>query len=134
MWEAGERKDDGEMKTWQMIKALTENPNYIFRNAHNSVMISKISKRIVWVPDSDNEEESPFIIYSSAPGGVDNLHIEWDLVQEPVDFMTAINSGKRIRPEGHTLFYAAEEWCSKGLNHALINGKWYIASFGAEAR
>lgn len=59
---------------------------------------------------------------------------EWDLVQEPVDFMTAINSGKRIRPEGHTLFYAAEEWCSKGLNHALINGKWYIASFGAEAR
>lgn len=51
---------------------------------------------------------------------------EWELVREAVDFMTAINSGKRIRAEGYTLSYTVEEWCSKGLNCALINGKWYV--------
>jgi len=46
-------------------------------------------------------------------------------LREPVDFMTAVNSGKRIKPVGHTIdgFLRYNAW---DFNLAMINGKWLI--------
>jgi len=69
-----------------------------------------------------------------------NSNAEVELIQEPVDFMTAVNSGKRIKPVNN-----ADNWCynfakvwvsyfSYGSRSAIntenyldyINGQWLI--------
>ena len=120
------------MKTWEMIKDLAENPKLRFKNdLGDVVIISDRTKRIVWELKDEEEEEDPFIIYSNE-GKVDNLHIEWELIQEPVDFKTAANSGKRIKHERWGGYYFLHETlhilqnCDNALG--LINGKWLIES------
>ena len=118
------------METWQMIKELTENPKLRFKNGLHVVEISDKTKAIVW--KSEDSEEAPFIIYSHSGSGVDNLHIEWEEVPEPVDFMTAANSGKRIKHEGWDGYYFLHEALHILQNRdaalGLINGKWLIES------
>jgi len=114
------------MKTWEMVKALSENQNAKFKNGmSNIVKISDITKTVVWV-DEDGDE-SPFIIYSNEPA-VDNLHIEWESVRQEVDFMTAINSGKNIKPSGlYNDFMGVSYWLNTYvLFLGVINGKWLI--------
>ena len=112
------------METWEMIKALSENQNAKFKNGINSIVkISDKTKTVVWV-DEDGDE-SPFIIYSNAPV-VDNLHIEWELVRQEVDFMTAVNSGKRIKSYLREEFHPVN-WYLKGyFSIEEVNGKWLI--------
>ena len=119
------------MRTWQMIKELTENPKLRFKNGLMSVVeIGDKTKAIVW--KSEDNEEAPFIIYSHSGSGVDNLHIEWELVPEPVDFMTAVNSGKRIKHEEWELYRELGDVLdilggASDTNIAdKINGKWFI--------
>lgn len=84
------------MKTWEMIKELTENPKLEFKNGIHVVKISKTSGRVVW----DNMDgEDPFVIYNRAPGNVDNLHIDWELVPTEVTWQEAIQAwvdGKNV--------------------------------------
>lgn len=111
-----------KLKTWEMIKALSENPTLKFKNDISHVVkISKRTKSVVW--DLICEEE-PFVIVSNS-GMVDNLHLEWELVCEEVDFMTAANSGKRIRPINYTIdgFMYFDEW---EFSLEDINGKWLV--------
>lgn len=74
--------------------------------------------------------------------GIDDT--EWTLVQQPVDFMTAVKSGKNIKVEHEaikhfelkctfeylTLFVVVEELAknleSIGLREVLTEGKFYI--------
>ena len=110
------------MKTWEMFKALTEDPKLKFSNGCHTVGISDKTKTVVWILKTCEEE--PFIIYANAPI-IDNLHIEWDQIRQPVDFMTAVNSGKKIRPVDHTIdgFLKFNQW---GLNLEMINGLWIV--------
>ena len=67
-----------------------------------------------------------------------NIRIDsdWTQVIEPVDFMTAINSGKRIKPAGSTgnfMTIKSLNGCMLGSKYKseedrmeLINGKWII--------
>lgn len=56
----------------------------------------------------------------------------WELVREPVTFMGAVNSGKKIRFEHWEFYYTlndALELLSNNppcMTEEMINGKWYI--------
>lgn len=57
---------------------------------------------------------------------------EWQLVQQPVTFMEAVNSGKKIRYEEWDTFYGIksvfETMSYKELSvvREMLNGTWYI--------
>jgi len=58
--------------------------------------------------------------------------MNWELVPESVDFMTAINSEKNIRYENWTKYYklssALEIMATKGfvISREMLNGKWFV--------
>lgn len=53
--------------------------------------------------------------------------MDWELIRKPVDFMTAVNSGKRIKPNVGIWDYASPDlWVRNLLELHLINGKWLI--------
>src|SRR5665648_813542 len=60
------------------------------------------------------------------------INMEWEQIQEPVDFMTAANSGKRIKCEGWDFYYFLHKamYILQNRDNELdlingINGKWY---------
>ena len=124
------------MRTWEMIKVLAENPKLQFENGIHVVKISDSTKKVVWVQD-DGDEDS-FIIYSHAPGAVDSLHIDWELVPQEVTWQEAIQAwidGKDIRVECDGATYEQVNSCglgcyegrNKGLYPRFFKvGKWYI--------
>ena len=122
-------------KTWQAIKMLTENPKLEFKASESRLF----------------KEDGGYIVLENYNGdlanGFDNCFTgneEWALVQEPVDFMTAVKSGKRIKVEHEaikhfelkctfeylTLFVVVEELAkhldSISLREVLTEGKFYI--------
>jgi hypothetical protein len=127
------------MKTWEMIKELSENPKLKFNNGIHKVKISDITKRIVWA--YADEKEEPFIIFSNAPGAVDNLHIEWELIPQEVPWQEALQAWL----DGKTVSCRVEA-CDNQVNLAtryihygdsnetryplgkveFTKGKWYI--------
>lgn len=116
------------MKTWEMIKELTENPDKKFIRKGDPLEMSVDGlKYLRWESGHD------YI----------NLKHEWEEIKEPVDFMTAVASGSRIRAE-HDLvqehpYYLLNYFCamdevvrdlteyfSEDIREIIINGKWYI--------
>ena len=117
------------MKTWEMIKGLMENPKLKFKynTGSESGVVANINGGI------------KIIECSSIPSNTDTLRLhhgfmklDWEPVHEPVDFMTAINSGKDIRYDNWNTFNTISATLSilsdKVLSTALrmIQGKWYI--------
>jgi hypothetical protein len=53
---------------------------------------------------------------------------DWELVRQPVDFMTAVNSGKNTKPSSSCNdFMSVSYWLNTyGLSLGKINGKWLI--------
>ena len=57
---------------------------------------------------------------------------EWEKVRVAVDFMTAVNSGKRITYDGWARYYLPSEvlgmigYRAPETALGLINGKWYV--------
>ena len=61
---------------------------------------------------------------------------EWNLVRKPVDFMTAVNSGKLFKPESwiwnsddkfRNLYDNLQMFSGRQMVQAkILNGKWYI--------
>ena len=76
------------MRTWEVIKALTENPKLKFVDGIGRDI--SIRNGVTTVRYGD--ENSIF-----------DIDEDWDLVQEPVDFVTALTCGKLIRPAGTNL-------------------------------
>lgn len=116
-----------KIKTWEVIKALSENPKLKFANGCHVLKISDITKRIVW----DNKSgEDPFIIFSNAPGAVDNLHIDWELVPEEVTWQEALEAwvkGESVmrKLDGTSCIFRATT--SFAVSRAeLIRGQWFI--------
>lgn len=119
------------MKTWQMIKELTENPNKKFR--------LKGEENIVY---TDNIFEDGKIELKD----VDFITIydEWEEVKEPVTFMEVLQSkSPKVRVEHSRLDHKEYDFVnnyylfdkiirilasefSYNLKDILLNGKWYI--------
>lgn len=118
------------MKTWEMVKALTENPKASFvPSQERENPVSLIDGVLCWT-----KKETPFQlnvrpknpIGSITPSGTLENY-DWELVRETVDFMTAINSRKRVRPKGSYFDkYGFRSWIEWDLSLDIINGKWYI--------
>ena len=115
------------MKTWEMIKELTENPEkeFVQKNNKKFHVFMTVDGEVFYGIDGDGQTK-PLVL--------DNwLKQEWEEVKEPVDFKEAINSGKCIKPATWDTDY----WDLSLLMHALsdyddedireiINGEWYI--------
>lgn len=89
-------------KTWEVIKMLSENPKLRFRDcSYETVVIVGTGKGSLGTSFLEVCESS--FGDKTLDGNVD-LESEWTLIQqEPVDFMTAVKSGKRIRIEHELL-------------------------------
>lgn len=108
------------MKSWEVVKALSENPKRKF--ICKGVVAENISGDLVL---SKEGVEFGFCVND-----------EWEEIKEPVDFMTAINSGKRIKPAGSTGnfmtikslsgYMLGSKYKSEEDRIELINGKWII--------
>ena len=67
------------MKTWQMIKELTENPGKKFKRVGDQLEVSvDIDDSLLWKSGC-----SPF-----------NINHVWEEVKEPISFMEVVKSGK----------------------------------------
>lgn len=114
------------MQTWEMIKELTENPDKKFKRFGDGL--------VVW---------GDGLGYLRWESGHDYINIdhEWEEVKEPVDFMTAVSSGKYIKVEHRLISYEGYDYYrrldllmldlansfSEGeFAEILENGKWYI--------
>lgn len=126
-----------KLKTWEMIKALSENQNLKFASPIPShiVMFNPISKRIEWLIDGKYED---FILISNKECGIDNLHIEWELVRESVSWQEAFQAwadGKSVYVtlNGFIKQYIGDgeylkiKNISRGISvDEITKGKWYI--------
>ena len=110
------------MKTWEMIKELTENPSKEFTRKADGLHI-KTNKygELIW------DRGYQFL----------RLHNDWEEIKKPVDFITAIKSGKYVGVEYSgakykeinlpNLFYELQkDYSDKVIRQMILNGKWYI--------
>jgi len=107
------------IKTWEMIKALTENPSLEARtnNSTGGYKTVKVAdNRICWNGDT----YLPFYIVLKEEGH------DWEIVTKSVDFMTAINSGKKIRSYVDKRYHDADWYLDCTLSVKIINRKWFI--------
>lgn len=105
------------MKTGEMYMLNVVNPNAKFMRVMDQTQHKFVKGYLV---DQENFAVSP------NPRSDE----DWELVREPVDFMTAINSGENIISE----FWKAGEHLNSDIprddffrvSADEINGKWYI--------
>lgn len=117
------------MKTWEMIKELGENPEKEFKREDGLVVSTSIDDTLMW--------ESGYTHL--------NIHDEWEEVKEPVSFMEAIVSGKKVSVkcaietyEGkgklREIYYRRPNEMLRTLagygdtvaRDIILNGDWYI--------
>ena len=128
------------MKTWEMIKELTENPEKKFKvkNAEGTVGIT--DKRLQWIDGTYIDSNEDLIINEIV------LHdLEWEEVKEPVDFMEVlkriedsdgdirlmlINDLYEVEIKNKTfdkvLYNLSIDYLDTSIADILLNGKWYI--------
>ena len=118
------------MRTWQMIKELTENPTkrFTYDTATEGSYVTVKDVAVVW---QGKEQEGQML-------GVNIANEGWEEVKQPVNFMEAVESGKRIKVEHadesinpyHDLDCFLDElldFFTEGeLRDILINGTFYI--------
>lgn len=117
-------------KTWEVIKMITENKKLKFKNYLGEEMRYDCN-RIRFFRNGKNER------FYGIKGNE-----EWILVQKPVDFMTAVKSGKKIKVE-HQLtkcLSISEDYCNVhnvfdvlgnilndiNIREVIAEGKFYI--------
>ena len=112
-------------KTWEVIKLLTENEELKFNLANEPY---------ITISMSDNN----YIMLEGSCGGkisiTGNISINdiWELEQNPVTFIEAINSKSMIKAESwekyktikYVLEYLSDDFLKPSLD--CINGKWFI--------
>lgn len=110
-------------KTWEVIKMISEDDSLEFKR------VGKDTK--LW--GSDSYLQGSFKGKFGVDGNV-NLNGKWELVPKPVDFITAINSGKKIKGEKYIsdeyidieeVVFELNRRTDIGILEA-INGKWFI--------
>ena len=111
-----------------MIKELTENPDKRFTNSKvpNGAYVALNPNNIIyWYGIEQTIRPLEIDMF-------DAKYLEWEEVKEPVDFMTAVASGKRIKHEKWADFYELHEMfdgmslISDNSSRKTILGKWYV--------
>ena len=116
------RKGDEIMKTWEMIKELTEDPNKEFVRKIDGMHI-KTNKHGELIWDSGHQ----FI----------RLEQQWEELKTPVDFITAVKSGKNISVRFSGANYSAmslpnlfyelqQDYSDNVIRKIILKGEWYI--------
>jgi len=119
------------MKTWEMIKKLTESPEKEFKSTNGIIATA--------------EEEGYLNLKGSIyKGNYNFLGLEWEEVKKPVDFITAVESRKMIKivhPEitanrlsniknynhlDDILYLISREFTNPKLSEILLNAEFYI--------
>ncbi|SHN77455.1 hypothetical protein [Desulfitobacterium chlororespirans] len=107
------------LKTWEVYKMALENPKAKFnRLAHRETFeLNEKGQLISILSDTTRTDYA-----------CPKINEDWELVREPVDFMTAVNSGKSISDERGLVTRCTPEWLlERGmLSIELINSKWFI--------
>ena len=118
------------MKTWEMIKELIETPEKKFVNTFGHVVKHSKTKGLVF----------------SRPKSLTHISLndEWEEVKEPISFMRAVESGKRIKVEHDfidgdidylgekyvfldiLLWELGEKLSDDGVRDVIMDGKFYI--------
>lgn len=80
------------MKTWEMIKELTENPNkkFTYDRATKGSYATVVHGNVVW--QGKDRKGQPVAIAVNKD--------DWEEIKNPISFMEAVKSGKLIRLEG----------------------------------
>ncbi|WP_042683145.1 hypothetical protein [Anaerosalibacter massiliensis] len=118
------------MKTWEMIKELTENPKkkFIRKGQIDKSYVSVRNNAVVWLGEKQVGQSLSLSHLQNA---------EWEEVKEPVDFMTAVKSGKEISVEysgasykelslANMLYELQRDFSDKTIRQIILNGKFYI--------
>lgn len=117
------------MKTWQMIKELTENPTKRFANKGDENAYVVVERNVIVWRGEDQKGQMMTV----------DIDVEWEEVKQPVSFMEAVASGKRIKLEHEddgeeyvTLDYflasIARHFVQGELRDLLLRGTFYIES------
>ena len=121
------------MKTWEMTKELTENPDKEFisymKKGFRDVLKTQSIKGAIRFSNEEGNWHEVLI-------GVD-LDREWEEIKKPVDFMTAIQSekpmsvefsGTKIKKEtlANMLYRLQENYSDKTIKQIIVYGNWYI--------
>jgi hypothetical protein len=133
------------MKIWEVVKALTVNPEAQFKNQRFGGIIGYNEfGSLAWISGTkrDGEAFTLSCIQNVPEWCQGNWDDDWELVQEPVDFMTAVKAyaeGKTIRCEynNRTLNFSDDCKHWDGFRFApnelgyigtesILHGKWYI--------
>lgn len=105
------------MKTGEMLTYLLDHPEAKFKRLNGGdVLYGLITSKTITN------------LKLNVPAGSLRVDEDWELVPEAVDFMTAINSGKRITCERRVISNCDPDWIltHNCLTVGLINSKWYI--------
>jgi len=110
-----------------LIKDKDSSYELMHGNHRNVMSISELGYFTLKVFDERGRE----IDFNKGTGGfTGNLQPswEWDLVRQPVDFLTAINSKNKIIPiiEGADKYQVSSYWLDGRIGTCQINGKWFI--------
>lgn len=129
------------LKTWEIVKALTENPKLKFRRINDGLVFTTETKI------RDGQPVSYYISKLIPLRSHESILVddEWELVREPVSFMAAIQAfanGKTIRCEWDGLEHETSIYKPRSFPHddatlkdqengsicalEILNGKWYI--------
>ena len=108
------------MKIYSMIEALSHDPSLRFVGDKDvKEVFAKVNPFCIGYLNSVN-------IFCLLEMWENDLMADWKAVRQPVDFMTAVNSGKKFRPVGYSEFKNSEVWSWGGLTRDRVNGKWEI--------
>ena len=131
----GEKEMDNKSvktyKTWEVYKMLTENPTLKFKDEFGYCLMV-VGKEFVMKYGEEDED----VVYNS-------IDDKWALVQNPVDFMTAVKSGKKIKCKheklygdedlgykynslASVLYFLQSHYVSEEIVNILTEGKFYI--------
>lgn len=92
------------MKTWEMIKELTEHPDKKFINVLGN-KVGMIDGEVSWIASGEIDQNC-FVICKNEY--VNNVDLNWEEVIEPVDFLTAYKDCL----ENDTK-YVCEDYCNE---------------------
>ena len=127
------------MKTWEMIKALTEDNKKKFKDSLDSVVGLNEKGELCWLKISETSVENPVVFGKTFYWN--NLDVEWKEVEQPVTWQEALEAnskGKRVRVEtnsnrckGYTKTFTNDdllqdtEWDAM-TSLEITTGTWYI--------
>jgi len=132
-----------EYTTPEMIQAIMDNPELQFKNQRCGTSVGLINGDLVWIRNKGNEK---YTIHHDPthPYAKGNITDKWTLIQKPVDFITAANSGKDIKlfePEKYEFLNVSSSLkyynnlsvtldavsaYNSVIIKRMINGKWLI--------